>query len=63
MFLAHKVTEPYMMRLINLRPEDGVKDGGAVLKQIHAELENGALDARAEAREFSTSRTKGPSCS
>jgi hypothetical protein len=51
-FLAHKVTERYMMRLMNLRPEDGQKDGGAVLKQILHELHGGARDAKAEAGEF-----------
>ena len=53
-FLAHKVTERYMMRLMNMRPEDGVKDGGAALKQIHAEIHAGAQDAAAEARDFSS---------
>jgi hypothetical protein len=54
LFLAHKVTERYMMRLMNLRPEDGVDNGGAALEQIHAELLGGAKDAQAEARDFSS---------
>lgn len=53
-FLAHKVTERYMMRLMNMRPEDGVEDGGAALKQIHSELQAGAKDAAAEAYDFMT---------
>ncbi len=52
MFLAHKTTERYMMRLMNLRPEDAKDNNGERLKKIHAELKAGARQALSEAHDF-----------
>ena len=51
-FLAHKITERFLMRLMNLRPEDAVQNGGKVFKKIHADLADGAIHASNEARDF-----------
>jgi hypothetical protein len=52
-FLAHKVTERYMARLMNMRPEDARKNDGAPLQQMFSELLAGAKDAMIESLEFS----------
>ena len=51
-FLAHKITERYLMRLMNLHPKDAIEKGGLVLTTIHGELKAGANQAFIEADDF-----------
>lgn len=57
-FLAHKITERYLMELMNLNPADAIKDKGAVLKHIHSKLKGGVRFAYHEASDFLEKKDK-----
>ena len=57
-FLAHKIAERYISKLMVLFPKDAKENGGAVLKGIHAELKSGARQAFIESVDFKKDHDK-----